>query len=301
MENMGINKKFWKNKKVFITGHTGFKGSWLVKTLLLLDCKIIGYSNNIPTNPSLFKLIKSNNKLKNINGDVRDANRLKKVITNNKPDIIIHLAAQPIVQKSFEDPFLTFASNITGTINLLEIIKNYKKKILVLIITSDKTYEINKTKKGLVETDPLGGEDPYSASKSCCDIIVNSYYKSFFKKHDKIFISSARAGNVVGGGDWSPNRIITDIYFSITKSKKLLIRNPNSIRPWQYVMDVIYGYLLLIQKMNYRGHSFCGAWNFGPKSRKNFSVSEVIEVLSRYWKKINWEKDNKNWKQENNY
>ena len=283
MENINKLKKFWGKKKVFITGHTGFKGSWLCIILNLLNSKIYGYALK-PQKKSLFnkskiyKNLVSNNYL-----DINNITKLKKILKQTRPEIIFHLAAQPLVLDSYKKPLETFSTNIIGTLNLLESIRTIRSIKSVVIITTDKVYKINKDNHEYKEFDQLGGFDPYSASKVGAEIVVDSYIKSFFKNtflHKKI--STARAGNVLGGGDFSKNRLVPDIIKSINNNKKLIIRNSNHIRPWQHVLDPLLGYLILAEKQ-YKNQikDFEHSWNFGP-SKGNFK--KVIDVV-KYIKK----------------
>jgi len=284
MENIDNLNKFWYKKKVFITGHTGFKGSWLSIVLKYLKSNIYGYSLK-PKKNSLFKLSKIEKKLSsNTYSDINDLTKLKKKIKSIKPDIIFHLAAQPLVLDSYKRPIETFNTNIIGTLNVLECAREVNSIKSIIIITTDKVYKIKKNNKTYNELDELGGLDPYSASKVGSEIIVNSYIKSFFQKTRlKNKISTARAGNVIGGGDFSTNRLIPDIVSSIKNKKKLIVRNPNHVRPWQHVLDPLMGYLILAEKqyknpINTRGY----AWNFGPQ-KKNFK--KVIDIV-KFIKKI---------------
>jgi len=233
----------FKGKKVIITGHTGFKGSWLTIWLLHLGAKIIGISNGIPTKPSNFELNKLKKKINNQNFDIKNKIKLQRLINIHKPDYIFHLAAQSLVKKSYAKPSLTFETNSFGTLTLLDVLKDYKTKKIcsVVIITSDKSYKNLELNRGYKEDDLLGGHDPYSASKACAELIIQSYFNSFLIKNKNLKISVARAGNVIGGGDWSENRLIPDCIKSIKNKKKLLIRFPNSTRPWQHVFKAIYG------------------------------------------------------------
>ena len=285
METIKDLKKFWKKKRVFITGHTGFKGSWLCIVLNHLGSKIIGYSLR-PEKNSLFnksKIIKdlSSNHFSDINNIIK----LKKALRQAKPEIIFHLAAQPLVLKSYKKPLETFSTNMIGTANLLELIREIKSIKSVVIITTDKVYKINKRNIEYEEFNQLGGFDPYSTSKVGTEIIVNSYIKSFFNKTNlKYKISTARAGNVIGGGDFSKNRLVPDIIKAINNNKKLIIRNPNQIRPWQHVLDPLMGYMRLAEKQ-YKGKikDTNNCWNFGP-DKKNFK--KVIDIVN-FIKKIN--------------
>ena len=278
MENIKQLKKFWSKKKVFITGHTGFKGSWLSIILTYLDSTVDGYSLK-PKKNSLFNKSTILHKLKsNTYADINDLIKLKKRIKACKPEIIFHLAAQPLVIESYKEPLKTLNTNIIGTANLLESIRNIKTIKSVVIITTDKVYKIKKHNKLYKELDQLGGFDPYSASKVGAEIVVESYIKSFFQNSNlKNRISTVRAGNVIGGGDFSQNRLIPDIISAVNNKNKLKIRNPNHIRPWQHVLDPLMGYLILAKKqytnkIDNKDH----AWNFGP-SKSNFK--KVIDIV----------------------
>ena len=292
---LNYKKKFFFKKKVLITGHTGFKGSWLSLWMHVLGAEVLGISKNIPTIPSHFKLTGLNKLIKSSFTDIGDLNKIKKIIKDFKPDYIFHLAAQAIVKKSYNDSVGTWKSNLMGTINILESLKEVKKKTLVVLITSDKVYKNIETKKGYKENDILGGVDPYGASKSATEIAINSYIKSFFSgKKNKILISTARAGNVIGGGDWSENRLIPDSIRALLNNKKMIVRNPNSTRPWLYVLEVLNGYINLAinlkENKKLHGHAF----NFGP-GKKNYKVIDVLKKMNFFWKKINWRvKKNKN-------
>jgi len=278
-----FNKNFWKGKKVFITGHTGFKGSWLCIILNSLKAKIYGFSLK-PKNISLFNQSKiSKNLSSSTFGDISNIKLLKKKIKIIKPEIIFHLAAQPLVIDSYKNPLETFETNIMGTVNLLECLRDINSIKSVVIITTDKVYKIKKNNKSYNESDELGGYDPYSSSKVAAEIVVNSYVKSFFKKTNlKNRISTVRAGNVVGGGDYSENRLLPDIIKSINSNSKLIIRNPNSIRPWQHVLEPLVGYLILAE-YQYKGkiHEKNNVWNFGPKKNNSKKVIDIIKIMQR--------------------
>ena len=281
----------YKNKKVIITGHTGFKGSWLTSWLIKLGADVTGISLNIPTRPSHFETLKIKRKIENYFFDINDFNKLKKVVFKSRPDYIFHLAAQALVKESYQNPLTTFKSNTVGTLNLLEILRTYKKKCTVVIITSDKVYKNLESKKGYKENSILGGIDPYSASKASAEIIINSYIKSYFLKKEKnknISIAVARAGNVIGGGDWAKNRIIPDCMKAWSKNKKVILRNPNSTRPWQHVLEAVWGYLSLASKLRLGNKLHCQAFNFGPNPKNNYSVIKIIKIMSKNWKNIKW-------------
>jgi len=290
-----IEKNFWKNKKVFITGHTGFKGSWLSLFLNYLGADVIGYSLAPDTNPSLFNLAKIKNVIKkSIIADVRDYKRLKSELDKSKATIVFHLAAQPLVRLSYINPKDTFDVNFTGSLNILHAMKKNKNIKTGIIITTDKVYDISKNKI-FKEEDNLKGADPYSASKVCVEFLYNSYQKSFFSKSNKM-IATVRAGNVIGGGDYSLDRLIPDIYKSSLKNKQILIRNPSAIRPWQHVLEPLSGYLLLAQNIhNKKIKKIEQHWNFGPNISSCKSVKYLTQYLSKKLKlKITLEKRKKN-------
>ena len=276
-----INKSFWNKKKVFVTGHTGFKGSWLCLFLKSMGAEVTGYSLKPVTNPNLFELadIKSTIK-KSIIADIRDYKKLYKEIKRSNSSIIFHLAAQPLVRLSFKHPKDTFDINFTGSLNILQCIKKIKKIQTGIIITTDKVYDVTNTKI-FKETDILGGIDPYSASKVCVEYLFNSYFKSFFSSK-KQMIATVRAGNVIGGGDYSLDRLIPDIFKSHKKNKKIYLRNPNSVRPWQHVLEPLGGYLLLAQNIHAKKiKSLKQNWNFGP----NISSCKSVRYLANYLSK----------------
>ncbi|MDB4154688.1 CDP-glucose 4,6-dehydratase [Candidatus Pelagibacter sp.] len=281
MNNFEYLSKFWKDKKVFLTGHTGFKGCWFSIFLGLLGAKVLGYSLRSNTTPCFYDLIKLNKKIHtSIIGDIRDYDKLKKSILKFSPDFVVHMAAQPLVRQSYDDPKYTYEVNTLGTINILNILKEINIVKSALIITTDKVYFNNDKKKYFKEEDLLGGTDPYSNSKSCAESIVNSYNQSFFKKK-KIFVTTARAGNVIGGGDFSKDRIIPDYIYSFLKNQKLTLRSPNSIRPWQHILDPLYGYLLLLIKLHKKQIAPGSSFNFGPNNSNNKSVNEVISLMNK--------------------
>lgn len=280
MNKFNSLNKFWKNKKVFLTGHTGFKGTWFSILLSLLGAKVIGYSLKPSTSPNLYNLTKLNKLIhKSLYGDIRDYKKLKKSILKFTPDFIVHMAAQPLVRNSYNDPKYTFEVNTLGTINILNILNELNFIKSALIITTDKVYANNDKKKYFKENDHLGGVDPYSNSKSCAELAVKSYNYSFFKRK-KIFIATARAGNVIGGGDFSNDRIIPDYFRSLSKNHKLTLRSPNSVRPWQHVLDPLYGYLLLLMKLYKKEIVNSSSFNFGPNPSSNKTVNEVIKLLN---------------------
>ena len=277
----------FRNKKIIITGHTGFKGSWLLAFLSTLDCKIYGISNKIPTKPSHYKLLKIKKNFKNITLDIRNKKNLKKIFKKIQPDFVFHLAAQSLVKTAYNYPELTFNTNAIGTLNVLEALREVKKKCNAILITSDKSYKNIEISRGYRETDLIGGDDPYSASKGCAELIISSYVKSFFLKKN-INIVIARAGNVLGGGDWSKDRLVPDCIKSWVKNKAVTIRNPNSTRPWQHVIEIIYGYLLLAKNLDQNKNLHGEVFNLGPDQKSNYSVLWVLNYFKNQWEKCKW-------------
>lgn len=292
--------KFYKNKKILITGATGFKGAWLCQILNLFGSKILGVGYKPNKNQNLFNSLKLNKKIKLKYADIRDYRRLKKIIHQFKPQIIFHLAAQPIIFQSYKDPFQTININSLGTLNVLDICRGVNSIKSIVCITSDKCYANNFSTKGFKETDHLGGSDPYSASKASAEIILNAYKESFFLKKN-IGVASARAGNVIGGGDWSPNRLIPDTINSLLKNKLINIRNPGFNRPWQHVLEPINGYLVLAEKLFKNPTKYSGAWNFGSEKNTVTSVYEVVTKIIKIWGsgKIKFKKNFKFYEQKN--
>lgn len=281
MENL---RRFYKNKKILITGHTGFKGSWLTQILLNFGAKVSGIALRPNTKPSLFRILKLEKKIRNNFCDVRNFKKISEIIKREKPEIVFHLAAQPLVRDSYDDPLYTFETNIIGTANILQAIKETNTVKAATIITTDKVYKNKESGRPFKEDDKLGGYDPYSSSKAAAEIIIDSYIKSFFNPKDynrkhKTLIASARAGNVIGGGDWCKDRITTDIIRAIfEKNEEIIIRSPQAIRPWLYVLEPLYGYLLLAKKLYSGKKEFVGSWNFGPKETNYLTVEQLTKV-----------------------
>lgn len=268
--NSALNSKFWRGKKIFITGHTGFKGSWLSIWLNSLGCIVKGYSLEPPTAPSLYVSAKVQNILESHIGDIRDFEILNKSMISFNPDIVIHMAAQPLVRYSYTNPKETFQTNVIGTVNVLDSVRDCENVKVVLCITTDKVYKSKEWPWPYRETDELGGNDPYSCSKSCTELIAECYDKSYFKIKD-VRLVTARAGNVIGGGDWAQDRLVPDILQSIKASKNIYLRYPQAIRPWQHVLEPLLGYLLLIEEV-WGQELENKAWNFGPNDESNKSV-----------------------------
>jgi CDP-glucose 4,6-dehydratase len=285
LENMEINFNFWKNKSVFITGHTGFKGGWLALWLSELGANVYGYSLKAPTDINFFKVINLKKKIKKSTiGDIRNLPGLQNSICNANPSIIFHMAAQSLVRQSYVDPLETFSTNLIGTINVFEAARKIKSVKAIVNITTDKCYENYETNKPYSEIDRLGGLDPYSSSKACSEIATSAYRSSFLNKSG-IKIASARAGNVIGGGDWANDRLIPDFFRSIDNNKILNIRSPKAVRPWQHVLDPLSGYLMLAEKLVNEGDNFAEAWNFGPENTGTRTVSWILKRFSKKFKK----------------
>lgn len=294
LENLVMQTLFsgiYKDKTVLVTGHTGFKGSWLVHWLSQMGSKIVGYSLPAPTEPNHFVLL--NLDITSIIGDIRDLELLNKTFATYRPDIVFHLAAQPLVRLSYENPVETYETNVMGTLKVFEACRANGVKAIVNI-TSDKAYENREWVWGYRENDPMGGYDPYSSSKGCADLLANSYRSSYFnsqkyKKSHNTLLASCRAGNVIGGGDWAMDRLMSDIMFSVSHGKKVSIRNPHATRPWQHVLEPLSGYLLVGQKLLEEKVEFGEAWNFGPSDEGSISVEEVVKHIKKYWDKIDYE------------
>ena len=288
MNRKNFYSKFFKNKKVFITGHTGFKGSWLTQMLLNFGADISGYSLKPNTNPNLFAILGIKDKVNHHMGDIRDYKKLSGAIKDEKPEIVFHLAAQPLVRESYDNPLYTYETNVIGTANVLQSIKEAGMVKSAVVVTTDKVYEDKGGAEAYKETDALGGYDPYSTSKVCAEHVTKSYIRSFFSEHNKskTLIASARSGNVIGGGDWSEERLVPDIVRSLMENKgKIVLRNPDAIRPWQFVLEPSLGYIMLSIELYNGNRSFAGAWNFAPEDTNFIKVQELvrksIELLKR--------------------
>ena len=290
----------YKGRKTFITGHTGFKGSWLSLWMDLLGARLTGYSLPPPTDPNHYDLI--NLRIESFIGDINNREMLSDALRQTKPSIVFHLAAQPSVLYSYTNPLETFKTNILGTANLLEICRQIESIRAIIIITTDKCYKNEEWEWGYRENDELGGHDPYSSSKACVELIVSSYRKSYFPLEEygashRILLSTARAGNVIGGGDWTEDRLVPDVMRSAAKGQKAIIRNKDHIRPWQHLLDPICGYLLLGKQLIEGRKEFSGPWNFGPDDADSIDVLSVVKELSNSWSELSYKFDNSNEKQ----
>jgi CDP-glucose 4,6-dehydratase len=282
MEKLDMSREqFWQGKKVFVTGHTGFKGSWLCLWLNKLGAEVTGYALQPPTNPSLFEITKLSTQINSIIGDIRDAEALKQAMAHSKPEIVIHMAAQPLVRESYNTPVETYATNVMGTVNLLEAVRQNPSVKAVVNVTTDKVYENKEWHWGYRENEPLGGLDPYSNSKACSELVTQAYRHSFFA--NGAALASARAGNVIGGGDWAADRLIPDCINALLQGEAVRIRNPYSIRPWQHVLEPLSGYLNLAEKLYTHGKPFAESWNFGPEERDAKPVQWIVEALCDKW------------------
>ncbi len=281
MEKMVTTLEFYKGKKVLVTGHTGFKGAWLCKILVQAGAEVTGYSLNSPIKPSLFELSGIGKRLNSIIGDIRDLKRLMEVLGKYKPEIVFHLAAQPIVRDSYKDPVLTYETNVMGTVNILECIRKNECVKSFLNVTTDKVYKNNEWEWGYRENEQLDGFDPYSNSKSCSELVTHSYKNSFFAE-GKTAVSTARAGNVIGGGDFASDRIIPDCIRAAERKQPISIRNPYSIRPYQYVLEAIGAYILIAQKQ-YEDMKYSGYYNVGPNEDDCIKTIDLVKLFCKKW------------------
>jgi CDP-glucose 4,6-dehydratase len=282
----------YQNKTVLVTGHTGFKGSWFSIWLKELGADVVGYALEPPSEPNNFEAAKLREKITHIYGDIRDLDRLIETFKKYQPEFVFHLAAQPLVRLSYEEPKLTFDTNVGGTVNVFEAVRKTPSVKVLVNITSDKCYENREWIWGYRENDPMGGHDPYSASKGCSELIFNAYRRSFFLKsaaQDRtIGAASARAGNVIGGGDWGKDRIVPDCVRALSANESIGIRNPHAVRPWQYVLEPLSGYLWLAALLSQDPQKYSGAWNFGPDDDSHLTVAEMADRLIKYWGDGSW-------------
>ncbi|MFM7427790.1 MAG: CDP-glucose 4,6-dehydratase [Elainella sp.] len=291
-----VNREFWQGKKVFMTGHTGFKGSWLSLWLQELGAELTGFALKPPSNPSLFELANVASGMTSIEGDICDFEALKQAMAEAQPEIVIHMAAQPIVRRSYQAPIETYATNVMGTVHLLEAVRQVGGVKVVVDITSDKCYENKEWVWGYREDDRLGGYDPYSSSKACAELVAASYRNSFFNpaKYEEhgVALATTRAGNVIGGGDWAADRLIPDILNAVMKGESVLIRSPRATRPWQHVLEPLNGYLMLAERLYSEGVAYAESWNFGPDDLNAKPVSWIADELYELWGNgITWTQD----------
>jgi CDP-glucose 4,6-dehydratase len=278
-----MNSSWWKGRTVFLTGHTGFKGAWMLVLLNRLGARVCGYSLPPPTNPSLFALAKLDELVDTQPSDLRDLPKLTDALRRCGTEIVIHMAAQSLVRESYHDPVGTYSTNLMGTVNLLEAVRKAGEAVrAVVVVTTDKCYENSESDRGYDETKPLGGHDPYSSSKACAELATSSYRRSFFDGSTTA-IATSRAGNVIGGGDWAKDRLIPDLITAFAEGKRAIVRNPESIRPWQFVLDPLVGYLDLAERLRDKGREYAEAWNFGPDDSDAKSVRFVADELAAHW------------------
>ena len=287
LEGLVVNKKFWIGKKVLITGHTGFKGSWLSLWLQHLGAEIIGLSLDPPTKPSLYEQANIADGILSLREDIRNGEKIKNIFNEHKPEIIFHLAAQPLVRYSYREPVETYETNVMGTLHVLEAIRSIDSVRAAIMVTTDKCYDNKEWEWGYREIEAMGGKDPYSSSKGAAELLIASYRDSYFPNNKyfqhKTAIGSVRAGNVIGGGDWAEDRLIPDMIRAFTSNENLHIRNPNSIRPWQHILDLLYGYMLLAENLTVKGSVFAEAWNFGPLEGGDKTVKWIVENVNKSW------------------
>ena len=286
-----IDKGFWQGKRVFLTGHTGFKGSWLSLWLVSLGANVKGYALNPSTSPSLFNEAKIDTIIDSQIADIRDQDTLHESMTGFNPDILIHMAAQPLVRYSYDAPIETYEVNVIGTAKVLEVARSCPNLRAIVNITTDKCYENDGRAEGYKENDPMGGYDPYSSSKGCAELVASSYRRSFLQDQG-IGIASVRAGNVIGGGDWADDRLIPDILRSFEKNKPVVIRNPKATRPWQHVLEPLSGYLILAQNLYKDQKKYAEGWNFGPNEKDVQPVDWILDKMISKWPNSSWELDN---------
>ncbi|WP_019635701.1 CDP-glucose 4,6-dehydratase [Paenibacillus fonticola] len=281
-----IDLSFWKGKKVFLTGHTGFKGSWLCLWLSTMGVEVTGYSLEPSSNPNLYELCQIDQLIhRSIIADVKDGDSLSKAIMDFQPEIVIHMAAQPLVRESYKDPVETYATNVMGTVNLLEAVRRCSSVSVVVNVTTDKCYENKEWVWGYRENEPLGGYDPYSSSKACSELVTSAYRSSFLNKNSihAVSVATARAGNVIGGGDWAKDRLVPDSIQALLSNQPIKIRNPHSIRPWQHVLEPLGGYLLLAQNLFQYGEKYASAYNFGPHDEDAKPVEWIVKKICDKW------------------
>jgi len=281
---------FWQGKKVFITGHTGFKGSWMALWLHSMGAEVTGYALQPPTNPSLYEQARIGELVKPVCGDIRDANQLQDALIKAEPDIVFHLAAQSLVRESYQSPVETYSTNVMGTVHLLEAIRSCSTVKAVVNVTTDKCYENREWHWGYREHEAMGGHDPYSSSKGCSELVTSAYRQSFLSERG-IAVASARAGNVIGGGDWATDRLMPDFLRAIDAGETLVIRSPHAIRPWQHVLEPLSGYLTLAQRLYSDGEEFADAWNFGPADEDARTVAWILDTLKDICSDADWKCD----------
>lgn len=293
---MSLNRSFWKGRRVFLTGHTGFKGSWLSLWLRSLGANVTGYALDAPTQPNLFEQARVAGSIRSIHGDIRDFSRLKSALGECGPEVVIHMAAQSVVRRGYENPIENYSTNVMGAVHLLEAVRQLKLSCAVVNVTSDKCYENREWVWGYRENEPMGGRDPYSNSKGCAELVTSAYRESFFStglgEAHGVALASARAGNAVGGGDWTGDQLIPDLMRAFLAGRPCLIRNPSAFRPWQFVLEPLRGYLLLAERLLEDGPRFASGWNFGPADNDARPVGWIADELVRSWGgEASWTRD----------
>jgi CDP-glucose 4,6-dehydratase len=286
-----VSRGFWKGRRVLLTGHTGFKGGWLALWLHEMGATVFGYSLAAATRPSLFEVARVAGAVQHAIGDIRDLEALQRAVRKAQPEVVLHLAAQSLVRQSYAEPVETYATNVLGTVHLLEAVRREPSAKAVVVVTSDKCYENRERAEGYRESEPMGGRDPYSSSKGCAELVAAAYRASFLQASG-VAVASARAGNVIGGGDWSADRLLADAYRAAAARQPVRIRNPKAVRPWQHVLEPLAGYLLLAERLFTEGSRFAEAWNFGPADADARPVAEVMDKVVRLWGEgLRWEPD----------
>jgi len=293
---MKLNRSFWKGRRVFLTGHTGFKGSWLSLWLNALGADVCGYALDPPTQPNLFEQARVEGSIRSTRADIRDFSRLKSAIADFGPEVVIHMAAQSVVRRGYEDPIENYSSNVMGTVHVFEALRQLKRKCAIVNVTSDKCYENREWVWGYRENEPMGGRDPYSNSKGCAELVTTAFRESFFPpdsiESHGIALGSARAGNAIGGGDWTSDQLIPDLIRAFLAGRPCLIRNPSAFRPWQFVLEPLRGYLMLAERLVSDGPRFASGWNFGPVDSDARPVSWIAGELARSWgEAASWAQD----------
>jgi CDP-glucose 4,6-dehydratase len=287
----GVEPAFWRDRRVFLTGHTGFKGAWLSLWLQSMGARLTGFSNTVPTNPSLYELARVGESMESVVGDVRDPGAVASALADCEPEVVIHMAAQPMVRRSFAEPRVTYETNVMGTVNVLEAVRTTPGVRAVVNVTSDKCYENREWDWGYRENEAMGGHDPYSSSKGAAEIVSAAYRRSFFSDSGAPRLASARAGNVIGGGDWGEDRLVPDVMRAALAGEEVRVRNPNAIRPWQHVVNPLSGYLVLAQAL-WEDANAADGWNFGPADDEAQPVGQLVERLSELWpERVRWDVD----------
>jgi CDP-glucose 4,6-dehydratase len=284
-----VNRRFWNGKRVFVTGHTGFKGGWMATWLSDMGARVAGYGLKPDTDPSYFTTCRLDRYLQSTIGDVRDKDEVRRAMQAQEPDVVFHMAAQALVRRSYREPVETFATNLMGTVHILDAVRHVPSVRVVIVVTSDKCYENREWLWGYRESEPMGGYDPYSASKACAELATSAYRRSYFDTSDRpLGVATVRAGNVIGGGDWAVDRLVPDAVRALRQGEPLILRNPGSVRPWQHVLEPLAGYLMLAEHLWSEGKQWAEAWNFGPQDEDAVSVAFLADLIIRTWGEGTW-------------